>query len=178
MPSGQTHDRITLWSLPVIAGCTYLLTQRSGDRTLIVAGAFLFSGLMFGPDLDIYSIQYKRWGLLRWLWIPYQKTLKHRSVLSHGLIIGTTVRLLYLAFWLSLLGIFVVGIAEVWGDVSWNWQLWVEIAKKYTYEWVLLFIGLELGAISHILSDRIGSLSKRWQRKKVNPDKIKKSTPK
>ncbi len=166
MPSGQTHDRITLWSLPVVAGGTYLLTT-SSDRTLIVAGAFLFSGLMFGPDLDIYSIQYKRWGLLRWLWIPYQKTLKHRSVLSHGIIIGTTVRLLYIAIWLSIVGVFATGIAEVWGDVSWNWQLWVEIAKKYTYEWTLLFIGLELGAISHILSDRIGSFSKRRRRNKI-----------
>ncbi len=167
MPSGQTHDRITLWALPVIAGCTYLLTQRSGDRTLIVAGAFLFSGLMFGPDLDIYSIQYKRWGYLRWLWIPYQKSLKHRSVLSHGIIIGTTVRLLYLGAWLSIVGIFVVGIAEVWGDVSWNWQLGMELAKKYTYELLALFIGLELGAISHILSDRLGSFAKRKQRNKI-----------
>jgi uncharacterized metal-binding protein len=172
MPSGQTHDRITLWSLPVIAGSTYFVTQ-SGDRTLIVAGAFLFSGLMFGPDLDIYSIQYKRWGYLRWLWIPYQKSLKHRSMLSHGIIIGTTVRLLYLAVWLSIVGIFVVGIAQLWGDISWNWQLWAQLAKKYTYESILLFIGLEMGAISHILSDRIGSFSKRWQR-----NKIKKSTTK
>ncbi len=177
MPSGQTHDRITLWSLPVIAGSTYLLT-RSSDRTLIVAGAFLFSGLMFGPDLDIYSVQYKRWGYLRWLWIPYQKSLKHRSVLSHGIIIGTTVRLLYLAVWLSIVGVFAIGIAELGGNVNWNWQLWMEIAKKYTYEWILLFIGLEMGAISHILSDRIGSFSKRWRRKKVNADKIKKPTTK
>lgn len=172
MPSGQTHDRITLWSLPVIAGSTYFLT-RSSDRTLIVAGAFLFSGLMFGPDLDIYSIQYKRWGYLRWLWIPYQKSLKHRSMLSHGIIIGTTVRLVYITALLSIVGVFVVGIAELWGNVSWDWQLWVEIAKKYTYELLALFIGLELGAISHILSDRIGSFSKRWQR-----NRIKKSTTK
>ena len=167
MPSGQTHDRITLWSLPVIAGSTYLLTQGSGDRTLIVAGAFLFSGLMFGPDLDIYSVQYKRWGCLRWLWIPYQKTLKHRSFFSHGLIIGTMLRILYLAIWLSILGVFAIGIAELWGGVSWNWQLWVTIAKKHTYEWILLFIGLEMGAISHILSDRLGSFVKRQQRNKI-----------
>ncbi len=172
MPSGKTHDRITLWSLPVIAGSTYLLTK-SSDRTLIVAGAFLFSGLMFGPDLDIYSIQYKRWGYLRWLWIPYQKALKHRSVLSHGIIIGTTVRLLYIAVWLSIVGVFVVGIAELSGDVSWNWRLGMEIAKKYTYEWTLLFIGLELGAISHIVSDRIGSFSKRRRRNRIKKSNTK-----
>ncbi len=178
MPSGKTHDRITLWSLPVIAGGTYLLTNGNSDRTLIIAGAFLFGGLMFGPDLDIYSVQYKRWGYLRWLWIPYQKTLKHRSFFSHGLIIGTTIRLIYLAFWLSLVGIFAVGIAELWNDVSWNWQLWAQLAKKYKYEWIALFIGLEMGAVSHILSDRLGSFFKRRQRKRVNTDKIKKPTTK
>ncbi len=35
MPSGKTHDRITLWSLPGIAGFTSILT-RSGDLTLMV----------------------------------------------------------------------------------------------------------------------------------------------
>ena len=122
MPSGRTHDRITLWGLPFITGLTFGSTG-SGNVTLIVAGAYLFSGLMFGPDLDLYSIQYKRWGYLRWIWIPYQKALRHRSLLSHGLIIGTTVRILYLAIWLSVLGIFCLGIAQLVWDVGWNWGL-------------------------------------------------------
>ena len=64
-------------------------------------------------------------------------------------------------------------IAELWGDISWNWQLWAQLAKKHTYEWIALFVGLEMGAISHILSDRLGSIVKRRQR-----NKIKKSTSK
>ena len=63
MPSGQIHDRITLWSLPWIVVVSLLVT-RNGSLTLILAGGFLFSGLMFGPDLDIHSIQFKRWGIL------------------------------------------------------------------------------------------------------------------
>lgn len=169
MPSGSTHDRITLWSLPVVAGCTYIATQ-SSDHTLLVSGAFLFSGLMFGPDLDIYSVQYKRWGYLRWLWLPYQKTVKHRSLLSHGLIIGTTLRLLYLAAWISLLGIFGLGIAQL-GGFSWNWQLLREFAQSSTYSAIALFAGLEIGAISHIVSDRISTSYKR----QLSRGKIKKS---
>ena len=169
MPSGSTHDRITLWSLPVVASCTYALT-RSSDRTLIVSGAFLFSGLMFGPDLDIYSVQYKRWGYLRWLWLPYQKTVKHRSLLSHGLIIGTTLRLLYLGAWISLLGIFGLGIAQLVG-YSWNWQFLREFAERSTYSAIALFAGLEIGAISHIVSDRLSTAYKR----QLSRGKIKKS---
>lgn len=159
MSSGLTHDRITLWSLPVVASCTYALTQ-SIDRTLIVSGAFLFSGLMFGPDLDIYSVQYKRWGYLRWLWLPYQKAIKHRSLLSHGVIIGTTVRLLYLAAWISLLGILGLLIAQVWG-FSWKWMNLREIDRRLTYSAIALFVGLEIGAISHIVSDRLSSYKRQ-----------------
>ncbi|NET52662.1 MAG: metal-binding protein, partial [Merismopedia sp. SIO2A8] len=103
MPSGQTHDRITLWSLPVVSGLCVTLTK-SSDLTLMLSAGFLFGGLMFGPDLDIYSRQFKRWGWLRWIWIPYQKSMRHRSVLSHGLLIGTTLRVVYLAIWIVGLG--------------------------------------------------------------------------
>lgn len=167
MPSGRTHDRITLWGLPFVAGFTFGLTQ-SGNLTSIVSGAFLFSGLMFGPDLDIHSRPYKRWGPLRWIWIPYQKTLRHRSLLSHGPIIGTTLRVLYLAIWLGILGIFALGIAQLVWSVGWNWQLLAQSAKasftQYTAEWIGLFLGLELGAMSHSVSDWSGSAYKRFKK--------------
>ena len=89
MPSGITHDRITLWTLPWIVGITYGFT-RNGEVTLILSGGFLFSGLMFGPDLDIHSIQYKRWGLFKGIWLPYRNLFRHRSLFSHGLIIGSS----------------------------------------------------------------------------------------
>ncbi|MEL6462840.1 MAG: DUF2227 family putative metal-binding protein, partial [Cyanobacteria bacterium J06621_15] len=37
MPSGATHDRITIWALPFIAGVTFWQTHSSGI-TLLVAG--------------------------------------------------------------------------------------------------------------------------------------------
>jgi len=81
---------------------------------------------MFGPDLDLHSVQYKRWGPLL-LWIPYQNSTP--SLLSHGLIVGTTLRVLYLASWLGILGIFGLGIAQLVWDVGWNWQLLAQVAK-------------------------------------------------
>jgi uncharacterized metal-binding protein len=74
MPSGRTHDRITLWSLPLVASCTYLITRHSTPTLMICAG-FLFGGLMLGPDLDIHSIHYKRWGWFRWIWLPYRGSM-------------------------------------------------------------------------------------------------------
>jgi uncharacterized metal-binding protein len=178
MPSGQTHDRITLWSLPWLAGTSFCLT-RNGELTLIIAGAFLFSGLMFGPDLDIHSIQFKRWGLLSPLWLPYRYLFRHRSFFSHGLIIGTVIRLIYLLIFCLLLVIFLVAIFQlIWG-FEWNWQQVAQQGfklsfQKYLAETIAAFIGLELGAMSHSLSDWVHSQVKNSQKKKL---KIKNSSP-
>lgn len=164
MPTGRTHDRITLTSLPVVGGSTLFLSH-STRLTLIVCASFLFSGLMFGPDLDIYSCQFRRWGWLRWLWLPYQKLLRHRSLFSHGPIIGTLFRLLYLAIWLLLLGSIGLSVAIYSRQVAWDWRSGVELAKgyiqQYPFEGLALLIGLELGAMSHYLSDWGGSIYHR-----------------
>ncbi|MCX7594915.1 MAG: metal-binding protein [Fischerella sp.] len=184
MPSGRTHDRITLWALPFIAGVTFVHTK-SGNLTLLVAGGFMFGGLMFGPDLDIYSRQYQRWGLLRWIWIPYQKSLRHRSFLSHGPIIGTTLRVLYLSSIAVIVAIFSLAIAQKLGNQSWSWRVWSETVGRsltnYSTEFLALFLGLELGAMSHSLSDWSSSAYKRLQKRGIRAllpsGKIKKRKP-
>lgn len=55
----------------------------------------VFGGLMFGPDLDTNSRQYQRWGMVRWLWWPYRVLMPHRSRFTHGIILGTAVRIIY-----------------------------------------------------------------------------------
>lgn len=177
MPSGKTHDRITLWGLPLITGITFAQT-RSSNLTLIVSGAFLFSGLMFGPDLDLYSVQFKRWGYLRWIWIPYQKTLRHRSLLSHGVIIGTTLRVLYLSCWLAVISICILGIVQVFWGINYTQQLWALLlrALQYPNGWIALLLGLEIGAVSHIVSDWCGSAYKRAARQSHGKMKKSKST--
>lgn len=181
MPSGTTHDRITLWTLPWISSITHVVTKNS-DVTLLVSGGFLFSGLMFGPDLDIRSIQFKRWGLLRIIWTPYQKVLHHRSLFSHGPILGTCIRVLYLFFVIAWMAIFVVGLAQLFLGFTWNWRDFVEnqfnllIHHRYR-ETAALFLGLELGGMSHSISDLISSSYKKHlkkkQSKKVKIAKVK-----
>lgn len=169
MPSGRTHDRITLWLLPWIFGLSWLLS-RSSTITLLMLSGFLFSGLMFGPDLDIYSVQYQRWGFLRWLWRPYQSFIPHRSWLSHGFLIGTLIRVIYLSLSLFLIAIPVIIFIQLFGRININWQElivlgWQLLTQKYLQETLSLIIGLELGAMSHSFSDWLGTTYKRRQRK-------------
>ncbi|MDB9375716.1 metal-binding protein [Nodularia sphaerocarpa] len=167
MPSGGTHDRITLYTLPFITGVT-LWQTRSSNLTLLVASGFMFSGLMFGPDLDIYSRQFQRWGFLRCIWLPYQKKLRHRSVWSHGPIIGTTLRVFYLGCFLGLVALVILVVGEKLGLLALTWQdLGVALGRSlmvYTTEYLALFLGLELGAMSHSLSDWGVSAYKRVQK--------------
>jgi uncharacterized metal-binding protein len=169
MPSGRTHDRITFWISPLVAVLTFGQTA-SGVLTLLVSGGFLFGGLMFGPDLDIYSLQYQRWGFLRWIWIPYQKSLRHRSFLSHGPIIGTALRSLYLSLWMIVFGGLVIFLGELLG-VSTDWKSNLKLAlaslAKYQTEGFALLVGLELGAMSHSLSDWGGSAIKRFNSRRL-----------
>jgi uncharacterized metal-binding protein len=164
LPSGRTHDRVTLWSLPLIAGGTLFTTARA-DLAFWVSGGFLFSGLIFGPDLDLYSFHYQRWGKLRWLWRPYQKAIKHRSIWSHGPIIGTVGRILYLSLWLGLVGLFYLAINQLAGGQTYTGKQLLGMLK-YSIEsnfpvYLALFCGLELGAMSHYLSDWLVSTYKR-----------------
>jgi uncharacterized metal-binding protein len=181
MPSGRTHDSITLWSLPLVAALTFERTQ-SGTLTLMVSGGFLFGGLMFGPDLDVYSRQYLRWGPLRWIWLPYRQNMRHRSFLSHGPVVGTVVRVLYLLLWLGILGLTAILIgsiaSQVIGAVD-NGQVLAQnllgrsadflsrSLQQNAAEWIALGIGIELGALSHSLSDWVGSAYKRLKKSRL-----------
>ena len=101
MPSGKTHDAITI----ILGVPTFTVTWGlTGNLTLALVStcAMLFGGFMFGPDLDIQSRQYTRWGVFRFLWLPYRMLFRHRSRWSHGIIFGTLIRVLYFAAVLTL----------------------------------------------------------------------------
>jgi len=113
MPSGEIHAVITL----ATASLTYTLAVNNGEPpTLAVLTALGCSlGVVLNPDLDIRGTRADKiirtetgfipaiiWGLI---WNPYSYFIPHRSILSHGLIIGTIIRLLYIAVPLALLGI-------------------------------------------------------------------------
>ena len=109
MSNYKTHDFVTWYSAVILAPICYLVADRSAPTlwgypltttpwvtTVLVISAYLFSGLWLSNDLDIYSRIYRRWGPLRFLWYPYQRLVAHRSWLSHGLVVGPLVRLVYL----------------------------------------------------------------------------------
>jgi len=140
MPNGKTHDKITFVIAPVVAGISYLITKDI-KTTIIIFGCYLFASLMFNGDLDTNSRPYNRWWLFKMIWIPYQLMFTHRSIFTHGLIIGTIVRLLYL-------GLIPIIILLVKG----NLQLITSIDLSML---LLIFIGLESGSAVHTISDKI-----------------------
>src|SRR3954464_12385633 len=101
MPSGKTHALVTFaLAVPTFAAAWGL----TGSLTLSAAAAVatVFGGLMFGPDLDIQSRPYTRWGVFRFLWFPYKAAFRHRSRWSHGIVFGTLIRVVYFTLVLTL----------------------------------------------------------------------------
>ncbi len=168
MPSGRTHDRITLWLLPLIGSISWLLTQ-SSHITLLLCSGYLFGGFMFGPDLDIRSVQVKRWGWFRWIWVPYRGSMKHRSPLSHAPVIGTVLRVVYLLAWMGFLSFLGLALINQVGQLGWTWQDIAGVMGRsltnHRYNWLAIALGLEIGALSHYTADWLLSTHKRVKSK-------------
>jgi uncharacterized metal-binding protein len=162
MPSGRTHDAITL----ILAVPTFVAAWGvTGSLALafVATGAMLFGGFMFGPDLDIQSRQYTRWGIFRFLWLPYRMLFRHRSRWSHGIIFGTLIRVLYFTLVLAL--IFAAGVylraalaqgpVPTLDEIRQAWRAIEGGIRASVGEhtvWAAL-IGLWWGAASHTLTD-------------------------
>ena len=185
MPAGRIHDRITLWGLPFLGSLAWVMSRNS-QTTLLLCSGYLVGGLILGPDLDIYSRHYQRWGWFRWIWVPYQKTIPHRSLWSHGFLVGTTLRLAYLVLWgagLVGLGLLVwaglVAGQDWWPTFQYQTQVYCDrgwaIIQRYPLESILIYVGLEMGAMSHSVVDWVTSAWKRSRRKSRTP---RKKTPK
>lgn len=169
MPSGKTHDAVTiLLAVPAFAA-TYAVT-RSASASAIVFVAFMFGGLMFGPDLDTVSRQYSRWSIFRFIWIPYRGFFKHRSRFSHGLIFGAFIRVVYCMGFLTLVAFLAAYVYATYSggklpglvDYARVWQPIGEFTREKFGEHLLpmTFIGLWLGAASHTFTDMAGSFIK------------------
>jgi uncharacterized metal-binding protein len=169
MPSGRTHDVITGLLAPVACASVYAVT-REPAQAAIVGAAFLFGGLLFGPDLDTVSRQYSRWSLLRFLWFPYRAFFPHRSRFTHGLIFGPLIRVVYFLGITTLAAVITVAIlAYITGAApsifSSTKSFWTELGRLsriYLPPYFLLtvFVGTWLGAASHTLTDVAGSFIK------------------
>jgi uncharacterized metal-binding protein len=94
MASGNDHDRATIFaSLPF---ALVLLPLLGIQAAILGAATFLIGGLWLSPDLDTRSRPLQRWGPLRLIWWPYRHLIPHRSLFSHGPLIGMSLRLLWL----------------------------------------------------------------------------------
>lgn len=169
MPSGKVHDIITILLTPPAFAAGYAVSH-SVPVAAAATAAFLFGGLMFGPDLDTVSKQYSRWSVFRFLWFPYRAFFKHRSRWSHGLIFGTLLRVVYFmgvatmaAFGLSYAAAWAFGY-EIAGitDFARSWQgIGDGVRGNLGTQFVpAVFLGMWGGAASHTMTDLAGSYIK------------------
>jgi len=149
MAMGRSHDRATqLLALPF----GLLWTPWLGWPGLAVAAcAFLVGGLWLSPDLDTRSLSTRRWGPLRVLWWPYRHLIRHRSILSHSPLLGTLLRLLYLALiaFAVLVAMLAVSGPSLDQVVNWLLKLWHDHPGRV----VAGLVGVEASSWLHLLQD-------------------------
>jgi uncharacterized metal-binding protein len=128
LPSGITHSKATV----VLAISGSILSHYMGHtptETIALTGGVL-TGLVVTPDLDVdvgciskRIVRRSAGRLAAWLWamlwLPYAKIMPHRSHLSHLPLVGTSIRMVYLAIFWALL-FWLTGI----GDARLDFPLW------------------------------------------------------
>ncbi len=156
MPLGRTHRAInTTLCLPISVG-TIGVAHWSPVEALVFGTGFCFATYFMNPDLDLYSLGYKSWGPLRFLWWPYQKSLSHRCYISHFPVISTILRVIYL-MWLPVLIIWLLG-AGVQATVRTEFFQWAPLLGLY---FVAFILGMIMSDSIHTISDVISTDLKR-----------------
>ncbi|HYP40999.1 MAG TPA: metal-binding protein [Chloroflexia bacterium] len=170
MPNARTHDFITVASAAVLAPAGLACSGLPGVGLLnvgVMVGSYLASGLLFSPDLDLHSTPYKRWRGLRWIWLPYQWMVPHRSWVSHSYVAGPLIRVAYFAIVITLLTLAVLALINFMTPVDPTGTLlniattigqWLE-SNPVTVGYAL--VGLVLGGASHTVTDVVFSGIKR-----------------
>ena len=171
MPSATTHDFVTLITaavaVPVLLDPTWALPDMSAVNMAVLVGSYLVSGLLFSPDLDTRSRPYMRWRWLRFLWIPYQRLVPHRSRISHSVVMGPLIRALYFAVMLFLLGFVLYLLVNMLVPFDPTGTL-LQFARD-TARWMqqhpstvfYALVGFILGGATHVLLDTVFTWVKR-----------------
>lgn len=168
MANGKEHTKMINKTTPVVFFIGILLSyilSRTKQFNIVVFMIYIVAFYKIGdtylsPDLDLKSNPYYNWRLLRFIWIPYQKVIKHRSVVSHGFILGTIIRVayLYIVFSLMLISITNITLYTILANTT-------IIIEKYDVYFVAALIGLELSSICHICLDIVSTMKKRKKSK-------------
>ena len=149
MASGREHEKsILFWSVPYGLVIATFLGFKIGA---IAFGAFLIGGLWLSPDLDTNSLALNRWGPFRIIWWPYKTLFKHRSFFSHGLIIGSLLRVFYLLnlLILSIKILEIVNILNFWETIN----IIYLITRSYSFEFIMILASIEASCFIHIAKD-------------------------
>jgi uncharacterized metal-binding protein len=163
MPSARTHDFITI--VTGAAGAPAVLNSGLPDMSppnaMLLLASYLASGLLFSPDLDLRSSPYRRWRGIRWVWLPYQRMVPHRSWISHSFMLGPLLRILYFAGIMSLLALIGLGLLNLLVPVDPSgimFQITSTISAWITAHPVAIgytVTGFVLGGAAHTLADVI-----------------------
>ncbi len=139
MASGKNHDRSILFASPIVLAVG--ASQFGLEIGVIAAASHFLGGYWLSPDLDIKSAPFLRWGILRFIWLPYQRFIPHRSPLSHAPVLGSVIRLVYLAVCLLPVWLAFPELSQVrWSGVNWS-------------NAIAFLVGIELSALNHLLLD-------------------------
>lgn len=159
MPSGKTHLKIESLLLLLWTGLAVLLILREWmtiPQAILSLGSYVFSVLMLSPDLDLSkSDAFYRWGVLRWIWLPYVWIFRHRQM-SHHPLLGPLSRIVYIGI-LVLAATFIYLVST--GNPGPRLQLSMEAV-------LLVCLGLYLPNLEHILADRISTFYRRKRRRR------------
>ncbi len=168
MPNGPTHDLLTVASAAAATQLVISLPQMNALNYVCLMGAYLGSNYLFSNDLDLHSESYDRWGPLRFIWYPYQRVIHHRSWVSHGLVIGPLLRVIYFIsmLYIILYGLFSIlnwlgttinkgGVLDGWGHALYS------ILADHPVETIYFLVGFVLSGALHSIADIISTGLKR-----------------
>ena len=146
LASGRRHDQsIWLLSLPLGISIGLVLGWTAG---LIAAASCWVGGLWLSPDLDTRSNALRRWGPLGFLWWPYRLLIPHRSLWSHGPVLGTTARLGVLLTWCLIATMAVPALSPAMLLKGLQ-----QLMHQHPQECIALLVGLEASAWIHLILD-------------------------
>lgn len=160
MANGKAHERINLIFLAVgIIISVALIKNNSTFEGLFIIVGYIIGTFFIGPDLDLRSRPFKRWGWFQFVWVPYQ-TFKHRSIWTHGYVIGDVIRYAYLSIWyVSLLLVLSLILRTSIGELLNTSLIFIEDHKTIFFS---IFVGNVLSSAAHTLTDRTTSAFKKF----------------
>ncbi len=170
MPKSHTHEK---WALLFAMPLSYIYFKLSGNliSSIVFFVSFIFGVFMLSPDLDTKSKSYSRWGFLRFIWLPYRKIMKHRSIFSHLPFVGTLIRTSYLVISITLIVclityimLFILGIKTnqnifllMKNSFVMTFKVILQIKRDYI---IAAILGISMGDLIHYILDVFASYLK------------------